>query len=93
MVMRWLTSFDLRPRRWIVALVPVLMMLTALGCNHRRSALRPVYVTPAPACATPGVVSEGVVPAPTTSTPTRSSTPDGDATFRPLRKALQAKAA
>jgi hypothetical protein len=64
-----LTSFALRPRRGMPALIVALVVLTAVGCNHRRrAALRPVFVNPAPACSTPAtLVPEAVVPAPTTT--------------------------
>ena len=47
-----------RPPRGMAWVVPALVLLTALGCGHRRSSLRPVYTTPAPGCATGTVVPE-----------------------------------
>jgi hypothetical protein len=74
MVKQPLTSFAFRPRRSMMVVVPMLVLLAALGCNHRRSSLRPVYVTPAPACtepgcATPGATTGTVVPGPAVSAP------------------------
>ena len=71
MVMQRLASFVLRPRHWIVVLVPAVLVLSAVGCgkHHRQTSLRPVYVTPAPACSTPTTVvpESTVLPAPTSS--------------------------
>ena len=80
MVMQSRTSFALRPGRRMMVLASMLVVLTAVGCSHKRTSMRPVFVTPAPApacttpgCTTPGAVSESVVPGPTTSVPGTSS--------------------
>jgi hypothetical protein len=67
MVAARLASFVLRPRSGMAVLACTLLILTAVGCNHRRSSLRPVYVTPAPACSTPTLVPETITTSPTTS--------------------------
>jgi hypothetical protein len=99
MVTQPLTAFAVRPRRSMVALVPVLIVLAAMGCTHRRSSLRPVYVTPAPACttpgcATPGAVPETVMPGPASSAPAASSAvePSMPSTVEPSASSLGAPA-
>ncbi len=42
MVMQRLTAFVLRPRHGWVLVVSLFMVVMLMGCNHRRSALRPV---------------------------------------------------
>jgi N-acetylmuramoyl-L-alanine amidase len=61
--------FVLRPRRGMVLLVPALVVATALGCGHRRSSLRPVYVSPAPSCSPGAVVPGATTTAPAATTP------------------------
>src|SRR4051812_26881819 len=68
MVTRCLTWFVPRPRCRPGAVVALIVLTTALGCNHhRRSSLRPVYVTPSPACTSPSCGAQTVAPAPTTT--------------------------
>jgi hypothetical protein len=73
MVPIWSVSFVVRPRRGLLLLVPAVVMAAGLGCGHKRSAMRPVYVTPAPAVAAPcpstaaPVVTEPALSAPTPS--------------------------
>ena len=78
MVTHKLTSFVLRPRRLMMIAVAMIVVMTTLGCQHKRTSMRPVFVTPAPACTTPGcttpgAASEGMIPAPTTTAPGTSS--------------------
>jgi len=100
MVMQRLTAFVLRPRRLMMILVAMLIVMAAFGCSHtRRTSMRPVYVTPAPACTTPGcttpgAVSEGVITAPPASTPGTSSSvgPNIPSTVEPSASTLGAPA-
>jgi hypothetical protein len=59
------SPFGLNRRSLAFAVAPTLLMITATGCHHRRSSLRPVYVAPAPAT----LVPENCPPATTTTTP------------------------
>jgi hypothetical protein len=77
--------FVLCPRQGIVLLVPTLVVATALGCGHRRSSLRPVYVSPAPSCAPGAVVPGATTTVPATSTPSvlEPTTPSFDTSAPP----------
>ena len=73
MVMPSTTSFAIRPRRGLSVGMCILVMMTTLGCGHKRTSMRPVYVTPAPACTTPGCANDSEVTSPTTSVPGTST--------------------
>ncbi len=71
----------LRSRRIMMLLVPALVITSAVGCSNRRSSLRPVYVSPAPAATVvpscPSGNCGGGLPSSTSVGPT-ISTPVGE---------------
>jgi hypothetical protein len=85
MDLQLLVAFALRPRRGMALVLPTLLVVALVGCGHRRSTMRPVYVGPAPCPTTaePG----GVVPgtgAPTVIEPAQpAGIPPASATVTP----------
>jgi N-acetylmuramoyl-L-alanine amidase len=56
--------FAVRNQRFVMFLVPAILLATAVGCHHKRTTLRPVYGTPVVTqpCNTPGCATS-VAPA------------------------------
>ncbi len=52
-------AIAVRPRSLLVLAVPIVAVVMASGCSHKRSAMRPVFVNPAP------IVTSGSAPCPT----------------------------
>jgi hypothetical protein len=52
-------AIAVRPRSWHLLILPALALAVVSGCSHKRSAMRPVFVNPAP------IVTTGAAPCPT----------------------------
>lgn len=68
----------LRPRRLRVWMVPALVVVAALGCGHRRSTMRPAYLTPARPCPSGDCGTGAVSPAGPSATTVEPSGIDTD---------------
>lgn len=77
-------AIAVRPKTLTLVLVPALALVIATGCGHRRSAMRPVYVNPAPIVTTGPAPCPVAEPAPAFAEPgALSSPPAGPAVIAP----------
>lgn len=69
------SPFVVRPRRAVALMLPALVVALSVGCSHRRSSLRPVYVSPSTSAPCPsGDCGGATVPPSATSTPSSVDT-------------------